>query len=180
MPEWSRIRKEYPALKDYIYLDTAGTGVMSAATAKTAESFYEDVALHGNVRLEHWLERIEEGRCQVAELIGAHRDEIAFTANTSHGMNIAALMLKRQGEVVVNESEFPTSTVPWLHHGYRVHFVRPGGCVVHLEAPSSKSKGAGNAFSCISEAIGRRKKGIIVHSYVQYATGFRQGMAEAS
>jgi selenocysteine lyase/cysteine desulfurase len=162
MPAWKKIRNSYPALKKYVYLDTAGTGVMSNATARAAKQFYDSVNRHGNVELAQWLERMREARREVASLIGATPAEVAFVPNTSHGINIAALMLKDRGEVVTNDSEFPSSTVPWLNQGYKVRFVRARKGVVHLED--------------MKKAMGRRRKGVIVHSYVQYASGFRQDM----
>jgi selenocysteine lyase/cysteine desulfurase len=164
MPVWSKIRDSYPALKNYTYLDTAGTGVMANSTARAAKGFYSDVSNHGNSLLDTWLERMEEARGQVAALIGARPEEIAFTQNTSFGMNVAALMLKGQGEVITSDAEFPASTVPWLNQGCKVRFVRARKNVVDLED--------------IKNAMGRRRKGVIVHSYVQYATGFRQDMVE--
>ncbi len=183
MPAWSKVRNSYPALKEYTYLDTAGTGVVSVSTARAARKFYEQVSNHGNVKLKAWLERVGEARRQIALLIGAKPEEVAFVANTSHGMNIAALMLKGQGEVLTNESEFPTSTVPWLHQGYKVHFVRATRGVIQLESTAGAAGRAGCKSAStarplsIREAMGRRKRGIIVHSYVQFATGFRQDMA---
>lgn len=162
MPAWAKIRNRYPALTSYVYLDTAGTGVMSNATARAAKQFYESVRKHGNLELPEWLERVDKARREIAELIGASPSEIAFVSNTSHGMNIAALMLKGQGEVIANDMEFPSTTVPWLNQGCKVRFVRSQKGVVGLEE--------------IKNAMGRRKKGVIVHSYVQYATGFRQDM----
>ncbi len=163
MPQWSKVRNRYPALKEYVYLDTAATGVMSTGTSQAAVRVYTELALHGNAMLKSWLDRMKKARRAVAALIGASMGEIAFVPNTSFGMNVAALMLSGQGEVVLNECEFPTSTMPWLHHGYKVHFVKPRENVIRLDD--------------IEKALSRCRKGIVVHSHVQYATGFRQDMA---
>ena len=72
-------------------------------------------------------------------------------------------MLKGAGRVVTDEAEFPSSTVPWLHHGYRVDFVKARDNAVYL--------------GDIEKVVSRNKKGVLVHSYVQYASGFRQDMA---
>jgi selenocysteine lyase/cysteine desulfurase len=163
MSTWARIRKSYPALKQYVYLDTAGTGIVSNSTARDAKQFYSDLSDHGNSKLEQHLERVDETREQVAALIGARLSEIAFVPNTSFGMNIAAHMLKGQGSVVAPDAEFPSSTVPWLNQGYKIRFVKAKKNVIYLED--------------IEKAIGRKRKGILVHSFVQYGSGFRQDMA---
>jgi cysteine desulfurase/selenocysteine lyase len=164
MPAWSTTRNNYPALRTYVYLDTAGTGIVSRATARIARQYYADVSGHGNSRLESMLKRMDEAREEVAALIKARPGEIAFAPNTSHGMNMAALMLRGQGTVVVPEPEFPSSTIAWLNQGFRMRFVKSRKNIVHLED--------------LDKAIGRRRKGIVVHSFVQYSTGFRQDMAK--
>jgi len=162
MPAWSKIRNKYPALKNYLYLDTAGTGVMSSATARTACAFYDTIAGHGNSKLKYHIELMEKARAEVAALVGAEAGEIAFVPNTSHGMNILALMLAGSGDVVTNASEFPSSTVPWIHHRYKMNFVKPRKNKIFIED--------------VEKAAGTKKGGIIVHSFVQFATGFRQDM----
>jgi selenocysteine lyase/cysteine desulfurase len=158
------MRNSYPALRQYVYLDTAGTGIMSKATARIARQYYADVSQHGNSNLDNMLRRMEEAREEVAALIKARPGEIAFAPNTSYGMNLAALMLKGHGTVVVADPEFPSSTVPWLNQGFRMRFVKAKKNVLYLED--------------VEKAIGRRRKGVVVHSFVQYSSGFRQNMAK--
>lgn len=163
MPDWANVRKRYPALKEYIYCDNAAVGVVSAVTARAAQRYYKEVSEGGNCVLPEWQERQEDARQAIATLIGARPSEIAFVTNTSTGMNIAALMLKGAGDVITNSTEFPASTLPWVHMGYKVKFIRVRKNVVLIEE--------------VKDAIGRKRRGIIVHSYVQYATGFKQDMA---
>ncbi len=164
MPAWLKMRSSYPALKQYVYLDTAGTGIVSRTTAGIARQYYTDVREHGNSKLDAMLKRMEEAREEVSALIKARPGEVAFVPNTSHGMNIAAMMLRGEGTVVVPEAEFPSSTVPWINQGFRMRFVKSKKNVLYLED--------------IERAIGRRRKGVVVHSFVQYSSGFKQDMAK--
>lgn len=164
MPNWEVVRKKYPAFKEYVYCDNAAMGVMSRVTARAAQQYYKEACENGNCALPEWWERQEDARRALAALIGANAKEVAFVHNTSTGMNIAALMLKGAGEVVTNSAEFPASTIPWLHMGYKVHFVRPKKNTIDLEE--------------IKAAMRRRRRGVIVHSHVQYASGFRQDMVK--
>jgi cysteine desulfurase / selenocysteine lyase len=52
----------------------------------------------GDIYWDKWLERTEKVRKQLAGFIGADREEIGFTTNTSHGMNLVAQFLKNISE----------------------------------------------------------------------------------
>ena len=59
-----------------------------------AKQYYDEMLEHGDNLYDTWLERTEETRTTVANYLGAEAYEIAFTTNTSHGMNLIALMNK--------------------------------------------------------------------------------------
>ena len=65
---------------------------------------------------EHELERIEQTRTLVARLLGAGRDEIAFTGPTASGLNTVAngLDWKAGDEVVCYLDDYPANVYPWL------------------------------------------------------------------
>ena len=56
---------------------------------------------------ERWLARREETRARIAKFINAEPDEVAFTTNTSSGMNVIVDALQGHGEVISSELEFP-------------------------------------------------------------------------
>jgi len=120
---------------------------------------------HGDLIYEEWLDEINCIRNEVAQYIGADSDEIAFTTNTSIGMNHFARMLEGKGDVLTMDGEFPTSTLPWIHNNYNIKFVEP----IHLTYP----------IEHIESAIDK-KSGILVSSHIQYATGFRQDVKKLS
>ena len=75
----------------------------------------EDAALHGSVHFDQWLAAYEGLRVAAAELIGAHRDEIAIVKNTSEGVSTVALGLdwKSGDRIVAFREEFPANQFPW-------------------------------------------------------------------
>lgn len=156
--DWRRVRAEFPVTERTAYLNSAGTGPVARATAAAAADFYNNVAESGDRRWEAWAARRERAREGVARLINAEPDEIAFTTNTSSGMNLIVDALEARGEVVSSELEFPVSTIPWMHRGVRVHLVKPIEGELRTE----------DVLSAMSE-----RTGVVCLSHVQYSNGFR-------
>lgn len=65
---------------------------------------------------EHELERIDQTRTLVARLLGAEKEEIAFTGPTASGINTVAngLDWKEGDEVVCYLDDYPANVYPWL------------------------------------------------------------------
>ncbi|MFW5830608.1 MAG: aminotransferase class V-fold PLP-dependent enzyme [Prolixibacteraceae bacterium] len=163
MIDWNEVRKEFPVCKKYVYLNPAGGSPVSKSAADEGKRFYDEMLEFGDTYWETWLERTEKVRSSLAEYIGAEREEIGFTTNTSHGMNLVAQMLKNKGTVLTMRDEFPSTTFPWLNQGTEIKFVEPVDHTYPIEA--------------IKKALTPDVK-ILISSYVQYNTGFRQDLKE--
>lgn len=160
---WRRVRRDFPVTERLAYLNSAGAGPVARQTHEAALGFYRDMSAGGDARWFEWLEQRERARAQVARLINAEPDEIAFTTNTSSGMNLIVDALEGRGAVVSCQLEFPATTIPWLHRGVRVQL---------LEAREGELR-----TEDILEASDERAA-IICLSHVQYSNGFRAPLAE--
>ncbi len=160
-PDWKAARELFPALKKYTFLNAAGGAPLPRPVAEAGAAYYREALEHGDAYWERWLRRMEESRSELAGLIGASPEETAFTLNTSHGMGLVAGALKGRGGVLAMRDEFPSSTLPWLNLGYKVAFAEPRDGRYPMEV--------------IERAI-RPGTRILVSSYVQYRTGFRQDL----
>ena len=161
--DWEAVRKRFPAVERYTYLNTASGGVMSAYAADAARRYYDEANTQADVLWDAWLERAEQVRAQTARFLNAEPDEIAFLPNASLGLNLAAHLLDGEGGVLTTEDEFPSDTLPWLQRGYRVRFLPTG------------SDGS-IAPATIAEAVEPSTRHLIT-SFVQYRTGFRHDLA---
>lgn len=161
--DWARARAEFPAAENYAYLNSAGAGPVSRRVAEAAAEFYRETLESGDRRWEHWLARRERARADVARLVNAEPDEIAFTTNTSAGMNLIVDALEGVGRVVSCELEFPVTTIPWLHRGAHVRMVRTPGGVLRAEDVLAAA-GAERSVICLS--------------HVQYSNGLRTPVEE--
>ena len=156
--DWSRVRADFPVTERMAYLNSAGTGPVSRQVSDAAAEFYRDVQESGDRRWEEWAGRREQAREVVARLINAEPDEIAFTTNTSTGMNLIVDALEGRGEVISCELEFPVSTIPWMHRGARAHLVKAVEGELRTED--------------VLAAMTDQTK-VICLSHAQYSNGFR-------
>lgn len=165
MIDWNAVRQKFPALEKYVYLNCAEGSPIAKEVAEAAQQYYDGMMNHGDLIYEEWLEKADETRKNVAEYINADPEEIAFTTNTSTSMNYFAQMLLGKGDVLTMRGEFPTSTLPWLHNNYNVDFVEPADLRYPIEE--------------IEKKITDKTK-ILVSSYIQYASGFKQNVKALS
>ena len=156
--DWEAVRREFPVTRDTAYLNSAAAGPVSRAGVEAATNFYRGMMETGDADWDEWLLRRELARSHVAELINAEPNEIAFTINTSSGMNLIVDALEERGEVLSCELEFPVSTLPWLHRGVTVHQVK-------AENGELRAENIEHAMT--------NKTAIISISHVQYSNGFR-------
>ena len=161
MVDWNKVREEFPVCKKYVYLNPAGGSPVSLSAANEGKRFYDEMLENGDTYWETWLERTEKVRSQLASFIGAEREEIGFTTNTSHGMNLVAQFLRDKGTVLTMRDEFPSTTFPWINQKTELKFVEPTNYGYTIES--------------IKKAVTSNVK-ILITSYVQYCTGFRQDL----
>ncbi len=163
MIDWAEIRKQFPVTERFAYLNSAAAGPVSVRAQAAATDFYQKLMSEGDVHWNRWLAQRESARERIARLINAEPDEIAFTTNTSSGMNIIVDALQERGEVISSELEFPVTTLPWMHRRIPVHLLRAPRGVISVEH--------------IREAM-TAKTGVVALSHVQFSNGFRLDVEE--
>ena len=158
MYNWQSIRQNFPVTERVAYLNSAAAGPVSIASQAAAAGYYEKMMRDGDVHWNRWLVDREAVRKRIAAFINAEPEEIAFTTNTSQGMNVIVDALEDRGEVISSELEFPVTTLPWMHRRIPVHLLPARDGEVLIED--------------IQEAM-TNKTGIIALSHVQFSNGFR-------
>ncbi len=110
--------REFPwaARGDRIYLDHAATGPLPQRARDVQAEANLNRAELWRVGFEYFWDGVVKGREHAARLLNATPDEIAITANTSQGVNLAARALPfRAGDVVISSAgEFPANIYPWM------------------------------------------------------------------
>jgi cysteine desulfurase/selenocysteine lyase len=169
MPDWVRLRDDFPITKKYAYLANAAIAPIPMPVYTEVSKFYQDVLNRGQTLWDEWEIKMEQTRDLYAKFIGAdNREEIAFTHSTSEGMNIIAHMLSDKGMVISNELEFPSSNLPWINKNpINIKFVK---ATDHNKI----------LIIDIVKMVDQNDKAAktVVTSHVQYSTGFRQDLEE--
>jgi len=156
--DWAEIRKQFPVTEKLAYLNSAAAGPVSRKSFETASGYYEKMMNDGDVHWNRWLADREMIRTKVARFINAEPEEIAFTTNTSAGMNVIVDALEDRGEVISSELEFPVTTLPWMHRRIPVHLLPATDGEVRIED--------------VRKAM-THDTGVIALSHVQFSNGFR-------
>lgn len=155
---WDEIRQRFPVTERAAYLNSAAAGPVSRASQAAAAGYYEKMMRDGDVHWNRWLADREAVREKVARLINAEPDEIAFTINTSQGMNVIVDALEDRGEVISSSLEFPVTSLPWMHRRIPVHLLPPVNGEARIED--------------LQDAM-THDTGVIALSHVQFSNGFR-------
>ncbi|MCP2223766.1 aminotransferase class V-fold PLP-dependent enzyme [Bradyrhizobium elkanii] len=121
------VRSQFPVTERLLYLDSAHQTPLATSVREALLGFYQEGhEMAGPKPL--WLKRVEQVRARVAKLLNAAPAEIAFTKNTSEGMNIAAnaLPLTAGDNVLLVEGDHPNNAYAFLNlrrKGIEVRFV---------------------------------------------------------
>ncbi|NNE69144.1 MAG: aminotransferase class V-fold PLP-dependent enzyme [Rhodothermales bacterium] len=157
-------RDQFPALQKSTYLNTAGGAPIPLAAHAAAVQYYQESLEDGDVYWNTWLERTDNARREVGELVGASARHVAFLGNASAGLNLVA-DLDEPGVFASADSEFPSCTLPWLRRGFK-----------HARWRTRED----GAFDVDDIARVAGNATVLVVSWVQFASGFRADLAAIS
>ena len=165
MPNWNKIREDFPITKDTVYFQSAAMSPIPTPVFNSIVENYRKIHQQGDI---HWDEDLDKYRklCgDIASLINTEQNNICFVQNTSTAMSLLALSIKNKIEtpynVVSTEDEFPASTIGFEHQGISMRYVQPIGSRYSIDAIFEKTDDQTVA---------------VLTSYIQYSTGFRQDL----
>jgi selenocysteine lyase/cysteine desulfurase len=158
---WTVIRKDYPALSELTYLDTASCGPLARSTTKVAMQEQELLMREASVRYGQWR---EEGSVamqrMVAGSINGEAKNLALMPNFSVGMALLASLLGHRPKVLLVGGDYPT-----LHAPFTTKDLQP--VLIHPQADGSIPVNA------IAQAVERERPQLVAISHVQWATGWK-------
>lgn len=126
------IRREFPIFRHRAYLDNACYAPGFARCKKAVEEYYDMHMLIGCTSFHQTLAELKpvaNARAEVAKLLNADEDEIAFVPSTGMGNNkfAGALGLKAGDNVVFGDLEFPSAVLAYTSYqrqGVELRIVR--------------------------------------------------------
>lgn len=161
-PDWAALRREFPTLAEWIYLDVARKTIPPRCQEHALQEYCRDV--YDNAGADAWsAANIAATRGVMAQLLGAEPSEIAFTKNTTEGLNIAAhaFALKSGENVVLTNMEHVANIWVWRHweaQGVEIRFVQHRDGRLPLDAFLEKMDG---------------RTRVVSTAYVTYGNGYR-------
>ena len=116
--DWDALRQnEFPVAERWVYLDHAAVAPLPRRSVETLRAWADDQAANGVVHWPQWERKLRASKANLAELIHASTDEIAFVNSTTHGIGLVAEGFPwREGDRVVTAAEEYSSNIyPWLN-----------------------------------------------------------------
>ncbi|HEX8251039.1 MAG TPA: aminotransferase class V-fold PLP-dependent enzyme [Pyrinomonadaceae bacterium] len=158
------IRKLFPALQKYTYLNSAAVSPMPEVAVEAAYAQLKDASENGTVNYLDWIQTKQRARESVAEMLKVRAEQIAFMRNTSDGFSAVANGLDwAEGDNIVTfEREFPANFYPW-------RMIRDKFGVELRLCPERGGRIDLNEFTSLIDSNTR----LVSISAVQYASGFR-------
>jgi selenocysteine lyase/cysteine desulfurase len=166
---FEELRQKMPAVNKQTYLMAAAASPLHPDAYQRSCDFQKELFETGDIHWEDHLNEMESVRDLTAQMLKVESKEIAFVSSSSFAMNLFALTVKERCKkygkalprVLTTEDEFPSSTIGWLKHGFEVDFVPS------VEGTYPKDH---------IEKFIKPETGVLVSSYVEYCTGFRQSI----
>jgi selenocysteine lyase/cysteine desulfurase len=165
--DWKAIRGEFPTLARWTYLDCARKTIPPRGQAQAMQEYTRDV--YENAGADAWsAANVGETRAAMADLLGAKPSEIAFTKNTTEGLNVAAhgFDLRPGDNVVLTDLEHVANVWVWKHweaKGVEIRYARNREGRLPLDA--------------FLEKMDARTR-VVSTAYVTYGNGYRVNLPE--
>jgi selenocysteine lyase/cysteine desulfurase len=165
--DWRSVRAtEFPVTRRWAYLDHAAQAALPARAARVLRTWTDEQERDGVVGWPDREKRLEAVRDQVARLVNADRDEIAFITSTTHGIGLVAEGFPWQAgdNVVTAEEEYPSNIYPWMNLASRGVDLR--------RVPTRDGR---IWIDDLAAAMDHRTR-VLAISHVEFGTGFRNDL----
>lgn len=164
---WSKLREEFPALSRWTYLDTARKSVPPRCQERAMQDYWRDITETAGA--DAWSAvNVAETREVMARLLGAKPAEIAFTKNTTEGLNIAAhaFDLRPGDNIVLTDMEHVANVWVWKHWEAR-----------GVEIRRAKNREGRLPLEVFLEQMDERTR-VVSTAYITYGNGYRVNLPE--
>jgi cysteine desulfurase / selenocysteine lyase len=160
------ILDDFPTARTVTYLNSASISLMPRPAIESMIDFQQKIAAGGTIGFDEEAETqaLEIARNETASLIQAKREEVAVLSSASEGICAVAwsLGLKKGGNVVSTDADFPSVVYPWMRSGRSV------GLEVRLARNHDGEIRTNELENLVDE-----RTSVISISHVEYGTGQR-------
>ncbi len=163
-----KYRELFPVTAQKIYMNHAAISPFSTKVLDRMEEFLDERSFGPIDNFNKADELRNATRTNLARMINAQAEQIAFIQNTSQGFNILVNGLSWQAgdEIILTDYEFPSNIYPFLNaerFGVKIKYVPNRDGQIYLED--------------IEALISERTK-LLSISFVEFSNGFRNDLAQ--
>ncbi|RMA57613.1 selenocysteine lyase/cysteine desulfurase [Ulvibacter antarcticus] len=151
------LKKEFPVLQEYTYLNTASCGLLSKTLTEWRREQDDRLLKGGSVFRDLHKPHIERIRSTVARFFSASEMEIALIPNFSFGFNTLLNGLPKNKKVLLLKTDYPSINWPVENRDFDV-------CYAEVDT---------NLEQNIEEAVREHQPDVFAFSIVQYLTGIK-------
>lgn len=165
--DWDALRRtEFPVTERWAYFDHAAVAPLPRRSGDAVRAWAEEQERNGVVNWPRWEGGLDGLRRDMAGLVNAHADEVAFVGSTTQGIGLVAEGFPwREGDnVVTAEEEYPSNLYPWMNLETRGVTVRT--------VPSRDGR---VWVEDLASAMDARTR-VLTISHVEFASGFRNDL----
>ncbi len=159
-------REDFPITERLTYVASCGSSPLPRRVAEASKVYYDRRMAGEHLDLDSIFKK---GKAEVAKLINAREEEIAFVKGTTEGVNTVASMLDyRAGDnIVLADVEFTSNVYPWMRAAKHEN--------AELRVVKSRNDGIWPAdFEKLVDDHTR----VVAISHVQMANGFKCDLKE--
>lgn len=147
----------FPILKEYTYLNTANSGILSTNLAEWRTQHDQAFIAGGSIFKMENMPIITDLRNNIAKLFSSKSENTYFVQNFSVGFNILLSGLDKSHRFLLLEEEYPSVSYPLISMGFDYHSIP-------IDEKLEEN---------IINAIEKFKPTVLAFSMVQYISGFR-------
>jgi selenocysteine lyase/cysteine desulfurase len=166
--DWHQIRRQFPVLRDWVYLNTATFGPVPQCAVDASLAHFRHRDEQACLDFLDWFTDADRVRRKAAALIGAEADDIAFIPNTGTALGwlIQGIDWQPGDHILSLAHEFPNNLY------YPLVLERRG--VEFTQASLPEGRFSIQDFT----ALVRQKTRLVLASSVNYSTGLRPPLEE--
>ncbi len=145
-----------------VYLNTAGTGLLSPAAVAAAQKFQNETLVDPSKAFLNWMEKDLPGiRKNAAGLLNASEEQISFLPNFSFALSAIIQGLQgRVKKVLLYKADYPSLNLPFELGNFEIHYV-------------DSTDGFHISVDDVIRKINKEKIEVVALSHVQFLSGFK-------
>jgi selenocysteine lyase/cysteine desulfurase len=150
------IRKHFPVLNRYTYLNTPASGILHEDIYNWRKKYEKQFLEEGSIYRDNIFEDLQSVKVQVAKTFHGKQDRVALIPNFSIGANMIFDSLPKTMSVLSIQGDYPSLVLPIQSRGFK-----------HLEVPLFMLSEA-----AIAEMIRDKQIDVLAVSMTQWINGF--------